>query len=174
MLFNASGGESSKLSPMHTSPWKSTDRVWRSYVPRPVRPIGESPALNYTRKPLSLALTLRVNTDEHRTTQGEYRGVSIVATACSTGVWDHSLRRLTISTQVLVESMECHKRKDYVPRYSCSILRLESWVEKPDRPTVTVSLLIIRHFCILVQILRYYFWLFRQALWIINKNLLNF
>ena len=47
---------------------------------------GESPALKYTRKPPSLALTLRVNTDEHRKTRGEYRGgggggVSIVQPA---------------------------------------------------------------------------------------------
>ena len=83
VLFKAPSGESSKLSPMHTSPWKLTltDRFdVASYVDvprRPVRPIGESPALKYTRKLPTLALTLRVNTDEHRTTRGEYQGVSI-------------------------------------------------------------------------------------------------
>ena len=121
VLFKAPSGESSKLSPMRTSPWKSTNHVQRATL---------TSALNYTHKPLSLALTLRVNTDEQSTTRGEYR-------SCSLGtVQDRSLRTPTIPTQVLVESMECHslyqaERLHSLPyRYSCSILRLDSQVEK--------------------------------------------
>ena len=140
---------------MHTeSPWKSTDRVRRAcHVDH--CPIGESPALKYTRKPPSLALTLRVNTDEHRTTRGEYRGgVSIVQPAAHFEI----VRFLTptIPTQVLSRKYGVSQsvpRGKTPYRCSCSILRLESRVEKSDR----VTLLIIRHFCILVQILRFYF-----------------
>ena len=135
VLFKAPSGESSKLSPMHTSPWKSTNSVRRATL---------TSLSNW--QPLNLALTLKVNTDEQSTTQGEYQSYSL---------W-HSLRcmlrKLTIPTQVLVESMECHslyqeERLHSLPYwYSCSILRLQSRVEKHPTDRLRVAHSALLHF----------------------------
>ena len=112
-------------------------------------PIGESPALKYTRKPLSLALTLRVNTDEHRTTRGEYRGGGgggggggvIDRTACGT-VRDRSLRTPTI----LVESMECHSLYQEIGEFGAAPSG-ESFKLSPMHTSPWKSTDCVRHTC---------------------------
>ena len=113
VLFRGPSGESSKQSPMHTSPWKSTDCVRRATLTSLVK------ALRWT----TLA-NLRVLPWPWESTQMNRARHGWVSITLTYSLW---LRTPTNPMQVLAESMECHslyqeERQRNLPYwYSCTI-----------------------------------------------------